>query len=261
MSSAGRPTRRTLATATAEGLSLDGDGRLLDVGCGPGTVALLLAAHYAEVVGLDPDEDMLSEAERIAMERGVTNSRWVHLRAEALPADLGQFRTVTFAASFHWMDRLAVARAVRDMLEPGGAVVHVDNRYQDGTEPTGEAPHPAVPVARIAELRRAYLGPDNRAGQSVRNVFPDREDLVFREAGFDGPEVVEVPGWGLVERTVEQVAANIFSNSSTAPHLFGDRLPAFEADLRALLDEVSPSGCFSLSLPDNRLLIWRPRQP
>ena len=39
-----------LANAMADALHLDGTGRLLDVGCGPGTVARRLAHVFAEVV-------------------------------------------------------------------------------------------------------------------------------------------------------------------------------------------------------------------
>jgi len=46
--------------------------------------------------------------------------------------------------------------------------------------------------------------------------------------------------------------------SSTAPHLFGARLPEFEADLRRVLADTSPAGWFSDRLPDNRLTVWRP---
>ena len=44
----------------------------------------------------------------------------VRLRAEGLPAGLGTFRLVTFAASFHWMDRPVVARTVRVDVDPPG---------------------------------------------------------------------------------------------------------------------------------------------
>jgi hypothetical protein len=47
-----------------------------------------------------------------------------------------------------------------------------------------------------------------------------------------------------------------FSSSPTVPHLFGDRLEGFEADLREVLEEASPSGRFSVRLPDNVLSIW-----
>jgi hypothetical protein len=49
----------------------------------------------------------------------------------------------------------------------------------------------------------------------------------------------------------------VLSSSSSAPHLFGDRIEAFESDLRAILLEASPEGLFSVRLPDNTLDIWR----
>jgi SAM-dependent methyltransferase len=249
------PNAAGLADAFQRALDLDGRGRLLDIGCGPGTVTLPLAGLFQEVVGLDADEGIIREAGRLAAERGVVNVRWVHGRAESLPADLGEFRVVTFAASFHWMDRPLVAATVRGMLEPGGVVVHVDNRHQDRLDLDDELPAP--PVEAIDELRRTYLGEDRRAGQGIRNSSPGDEAAVFRDAGFAGPEIVVVPDGRIIVRSVDDLVAQTFSLSSTAPHLFGDRLPEFEADLRRLLAEASPGGTFSARLPDNELKIWR----
>src|SRR5947209_1499487 len=124
---AGRlPYAPGLADALADDLGLDGRGRLLDVGCGPGTVARRLAPLFEAVVGVDPDPGMLAEAARLAAAAGIVQATWVRALAEALPAGLGVFRVITFGASFHWMDRPRVARAVRTMLTPGGAVVQVD---------------------------------------------------------------------------------------------------------------------------------------
>jgi len=38
---------------------------------------------------------MLEQAARRAVERGITNTRWVEMRAENLPGDLGRFRVAT----------------------------------------------------------------------------------------------------------------------------------------------------------------------
>jgi SAM-dependent methyltransferase len=180
-----------LADALARALALDGAGRLLDVGCGPGTVTLRLAPLFEAAVGLDPDPGMLAAASGAAARQGVSNVSWVGQRAEALPAGLGRFRVVTFAASFHWMDRPRVASAVATMLDPGGAAVQVD-----------------------------------------------------------------APGYR-PERTADDIVAQVFSSSGTAPHLFGDRQPDFEQDLRKILARASPAGRFSVRLPDNILRIWR----
>src|SRR3954454_13166654 len=90
-----------LGEALRDELGLDGDGRLLDVGCGPGSLTLLLAPYFAEVVGVDADAGMLIEAGRLAEQRGVGNVMWRQLRAEQLPGDLPPARVVTFAQSFH----------------------------------------------------------------------------------------------------------------------------------------------------------------
>jgi SAM-dependent methyltransferase len=256
-----------LADALARGLGLDGRGRLLDVGCGPGTVARRLASLFEAVTGLDPDPGMLAEAARLSAAEGISHTTWVQQRAEALPAGLGLFRVITFGASFHWMDRPRVARAVRTMLVPGGAaggaVVQVDAPGNRAGALLGEAPrdglrYPLAPDAAIGELRRRYLGPDQRAGQSIRNTSPSGEDDVFQAAGFKPARTVIVPDGREIVRTADQVVAERFSLSGSAPHLFGDRIGQFESDLRALLAGTSSSGRFSVRLQDNVLRIWRP---
>jgi SAM-dependent methyltransferase len=248
-----------LAQALADRLGLDGRGRLLDVGCGPGSIALFFAHLFEAVVGLDPDAQMIEEAETAAIENGITNASWVRMRAEALPDSLGTFRVVTFAQSFHWMDRPRVASATHQLLEPGGAAVQIDPPSDGEAGSMIDAPYPPVPDAAIDELRIRWLGPDRRAGQGRRNTSPSDEDAVFQDAGFAPEETVVVPDGRVIHRTIDEVVARVLSTSSTAPHLFGARLPDFEQDLRALLIEGSPQGRFSVHLQDNRLRIRRPR--
>ena len=82
-------------------LGLDGTGRLFDVGCGPGSLTLLLADRFEQAVGIDADGEMLREAARLAAAVGVSGVLWRQMYAEDLPGDLGRFRVVTFAQSFH----------------------------------------------------------------------------------------------------------------------------------------------------------------
>lgn len=167
-----------LADAFTDSLGADGTGRLLDVGCGPGRIALLVAERYRDVVGLDADANMLAEARRLAAERALVNATFVCGRAEHLPLDLGAFDAITFGASFHWMERARVASIVREMLVAGGRIVHVD---VDRTEAdTSSDRYPAVPQAAIDRLVRGYLGEGRRAGRSVGFVSPGDEDDVWR---------------------------------------------------------------------------------
>lgn len=254
-----KPYSPKLAEALATHLSLDGEGRLLDVGCGPGIVALLFAHLFDSVVGLDPDPGMVAEAVRAAAEEGIDNTAWIRMRAEELPASLGSFQVISFGQSFHWMDRPRVAAAVRDMLDPGGAVVQVDLWHTSPPdEPPKSGPHPSVPEAAIDELRRRWLGPYRRAGQSFRDTSPNEEDEVFQSAGFAPEQIVKVPDDRIITRSVDDVVAWVLSTSSTAPHLFGDQLDDFVQDLRSLLFATSPDGQFTVALSDNRLRIRRP---
>ncbi|MBB5959771.1 SAM-dependent methyltransferase [Saccharothrix tamanrassetensis] len=241
-------------------LGLDGTGRLLDVGCGPGIVALALAPHFAEVVGIDPDESMVAEAARQAARREATNVRWATARAEDLPADLGEFRAVVFAQSFHWTDRDQVAATVLEMLEPGGAFIHMSDLKDPPAEST-PLPAPTPPYAEIRELVQRYLGPGRRAGRgTLVNGTPGREDLVIERAGFEAFERHVVPAGQVVDRAPDNIVAWVFSRSDSAPHLFGDRLADFERDLRALLDGVSPDDRFAEHLPPTEIMTWRKPQ-
>lgn len=246
-----------LADVLEEALSLDGTGRLLDAGCGPGIVTLLLADRFAEAVGVDPDAGMLAEAERRAAMAGITNARWIRARAEELPFDLGRFRVVTFAQSFHWMDRNRVAAIVYAMLEPDGALVHVSD-VKEPRRDLVELPHPTPPYAEIKQLVQRYLGPVQRAGQGVLQYgSPGDEASVLIPAGFHGPERVLAPATEPFIRGIDDVVAWVYSLSSSAPHLFGERLSEFESDLRSLLRDASPEGSFADQPIDTEAFIWR----
>ncbi|UUU26839.1 class I SAM-dependent methyltransferase [Streptomyces sp. DSM 40750] len=245
------------ADTLAEALALDGRGRLLDVGCGPGIVLLPMARFFTEAVGVDPDEDMLVEAERQAERRGVTNARWVAARAEDLPAGLGEFQVVVFAQSFHWTDRDRVAATVREMLEPGGVFVHISDLKDPLPEPP-QLPLTAPPYDRVSDLVRRYLGPVRRAGQGkLVNGTPNGEELVIARAGFENFQRLVVPAGEVVTRTADDIVAWTFSRSDSAPHLFGDRLKDFERDLRALLERAAPDHRFAERPPATEIRTWR----
>lgn len=245
------------AGTLASALALDGRGRLLDVGCGPGIVTLAMARFFAEAVGVDPDEDMLAEAERQATRRGVTNARWVAARAEDLPAGLGEFRVVVFAQSFHWTDRDRVASTVLEMLEPGGTFVHMSDLQSPPPEPA-PPPLPAPPYAQISDLVRRHLGPVRRAGQGrLVNGTPGREDLVLARAGFEDFRRHVVPAGDVVNRTADDIVAWVFSRSDSAPHLFGGGVEDFERDLRAVLQRAAPDDRFAERLPATEIMTWR----
>lgn len=213
--------------ALADSLDLTGTERLLDVGCGPGSLTHLLAPHVAEALGIDADADMV----RVAARDAAPNERFVQMRAEELPGDLGTFDVITLAQSLHWFDTGDVARTLREMLAPGGRLVHVGATTHEGE---GNVPHDEI----LALIER-WLGPEKRAGQTHRRHFRDPREPIDG-AGFRHRREVEIRRDEAIARSEDDVVAAVFSLSFAAPHLFGDRIGEFESELRSLLRGRGP---------------------
>jgi SAM-dependent methyltransferase len=241
----GRPAYSPqLEALLSEELGLDGSGRLLDGGCGPGILTSRLAHLFEEAVGLDPDPAMLAEGRRVARERGIANVRWVQALAEELPgAAPGPYRTVTFGQSFHWTDEPRVAEAVYDMLEPGGGLTLIVHTVQGRPAPPSPGP-PPIPHAEIRALAEKYLGSTKRVGQGIAPVRSHRFEDVLVRTRFGAPRSIFAPGIPDLVRDSESVLSGYFSLSTSAPHLFGDRADDFAGEVRELLKSRSPEGVF-----------------
>ena len=247
---------RELAGRLTVELDLDGSGRLLDVGCGPGSLTLLLAERFEQAVGIDADGEMVREAARLAAAAGVAGVLWRQMYAEDLPGDLGRFRVVTFAQSFHWMDQHKVAKAVRGMLAAGGACIHVHATTHRGVPTEASLEFPEPPHEALLELTRRHLDQARRPAGLDRANRPGESDA-YRVAGFRGPQRVTIAG-PVVTRTSEELIAAVFSLSSSTPYLFGDHRAAFESEARRLLDRASPAGLFSEQMREIAVDLWRP---
>lgn len=100
-----------------------GAGSVLDVGCGTGTWACLLAQRGLVVVGLDPAAASLEVART---KPGADRVRWVHGDSTALPPLQVDLATMTgnvaqvFVTDADWMVTL---RAIGEALRPGGRLV------------------------------------------------------------------------------------------------------------------------------------------
>lgn len=253
----GRPAYSPgLEAVLGEELGLDGSGRLLDVGCGPGVLTVRLAHLFKEAVGLDPDPEMIAEGRRAAQERDIANITWVQALAEDLPAVApGAYRLVTFGSSFWWTDEARVAEAVYDMLEPGGALVLI--MHSPGGRSVPPSPGlPPIPHAEIEALVEKYLGTTRRAGQGAPPAHGTDEDAIA-STRFGVPQVMFAPGVPDLVRDTESVLAGYFSFSFSAPHLFGDRVEAFGTDMRNLLRARSPEGLFWDWPGDTKVILAR----
>ena len=100
-----------------------GARRVLDVGCGTGTFALLLAERGLEVTGVDPAGASLDVARA---KPGAERVRWIHGDATALPpleVDLATMTANVAQAIVDPADWDGTLRGVHDALRPGGHLV------------------------------------------------------------------------------------------------------------------------------------------
>jgi SAM-dependent methyltransferase len=141
----GRPTyAAALIRRVVQLCGLDPTCRLLDLGCGPGQLALAFAPFVGEVVGIDPEPEML----RIAGSEAARTGRVIEFRegsSHEVGADLGRFRLVVIGRAFHWMDRQETLVNLDRIIQPEGAVVLFDDH------------HPKVPDNRWSETYEGLI--------------------------------------------------------------------------------------------------------
>jgi ubiquinone/menaquinone biosynthesis C-methylase UbiE len=235
-------------THVVERFGLNGQGRLLDLGCGTGQLALPLAPYVGEAVGLDPDPAMLAEAAATAERSGVCNVRWLQGSdhdLEQLRHEIGPLRLALMGRSFHWMERGAVLRDLDSLIEPAGGVVVVsdDERVWAGQEAWHEA---------IRQTIQRWLGPQRRAGSGNYAV----EYVPFDES-FAASPFARVEHYHLtVERTpsLDEIVGYLYSTSFCSPGVLGNKRAAFEADLR---QQLSAYDRLTESIGLDAWLAWR----
>jgi len=99
--------------------------RVLDVGCGPGSITLGLAAVVApaEVVGVDLQAAQVEQARALAAERSVANARFEVANVYELPFPNASFDAVLAHTVLMGLREPVLAlRELRRVLRPGGVV-------------------------------------------------------------------------------------------------------------------------------------------
>lgn len=213
-------------------LGRGGRGRLLDLGCGTGQLAVALASRFAEVVGVDPEPDMLREAERVAAERGIENVTWIKGSAEDLgrrTSAWGRFDLVTIGTAFHLMDPIPTLDDAR-RVAAGGAVAVVYNG-----SPMWLHPEPwARAVRAVLEARLGRLDDSDFTTEALRSA----EDGM-RRLGYSSIQRWERSYADPID--VDFVAGHLLSATS-AEQIPPAQRQAFAQELAAAIAAVAQSG-------------------
>lgn len=150
--------------------------RVLDIGCGTGSVAILAQKLYpqAEITGMDPDPKALDRARRKAARAGVT-PRFDQGFSDELPYPDDSFDLVLSSFMFHHLkeaERIGTLKQVMRVLRPGGSLHLVDfgaaQARRDG------------PLARLLH-----------SAEHVHHNFEGGLEALLRGAGFASVEQLE----------------------------------------------------------------------
>src|SRR5260370_178261 len=119
----------------AQRLRLGNEHALIDLGTGPGLLALGFAPYVGRIVGVDPEPAMLVAARKAAA-RASKAITLIESKAEAIPGDVGRFHVVTIGRALHWMDRDRIAVLWERLVASDGTIlVCSSNSATDGRNP------------------------------------------------------------------------------------------------------------------------------
>jgi ubiquinone/menaquinone biosynthesis C-methylase UbiE len=153
--------------------------RLLDAGCGGGSITVGLANAVApgEVIGVDVDEESLETARQLAADKDVTNVRFEPGDVNALRLADASFDAVfSHALLQHVESPLAAVREMRRVLKPGGVIGIADADFG------GAIAHPSLPAIERGTEIWVKLRPSPHVGRQLRDLLV--------EAGLE-----RVDGW------------------------------------------------------------------
>ena len=100
-----------------------GCGSALDVGCGDGWLACLLAERCRDVTGVDRDHQMIALARERA--RDVRNVAFIDAEFPAFPFEEASFDFIASNTAIHHMNFEAALMAMNRLLRPGGRLAIV----------------------------------------------------------------------------------------------------------------------------------------
>jgi ubiquinone/menaquinone biosynthesis C-methylase UbiE len=209
--------------------------RVLDVGAGTGILSAQLAAAGADVLAVEPDEQMAA----VCGSKGILFERSTF---EDWQAGGRTFDLITFGQSFHWVDPAVALPKLASLLNPGGRLVLTWNRIR-----------PAEPLRQEIESISAEFGAATPAANSANNAETALQTLL-RTSDF-AVERIEISED--LQYSGEDWLSLVFTHSN---HIILE--PEIQTELRQRLRTVI--GDTGVSATNNALALVcrvRPEQP
>jgi len=226
---------------------LGGDDAVLDLGCGPGFLAVAFARHAGNVIGMDPEPAMLEAAAEYAHAR---EARVEFRQGSSYDLDklTGMFQLVTMGRSFHWMDRAATLGALDRIVTPRGAVALFRDSHVDVPQNRWRGEFRAV-IEPFAEKDPGHVRAARRGSGWIQH------EAVLLESKFNQLERHSVIQ--RIETPVERLIDRALSMSSTSPERLGQEMEAMTARLREVLNGHASDGVIVEVVESEALLAFR----
>ena len=181
-----------------EALGLGAGSRVVDLAAGSGKLTRALAGRFAEVVAIEPNDEM-----RTVLAQRSAGIRVLAGTAERIPLPDDSADGVFVGDAFHWFDgRAAIAELTRVLRPRGGLALLWNHWWSDGDDRTTNTLDPPIPAEAQALLDDIYVKSGRAAARAELadplDVFaggsfePIVEEAFLRTRRLSGAEVVDL---------------------------------------------------------------------
>ncbi|MGY4508573.1 class I SAM-dependent methyltransferase [Bradyrhizobium sp. USDA 3650] len=231
--------------SVAEKLGLSTQSSLIDLGTGPGLLALGFAPYVGRIVGVDPEPAMLDAARRAAASAGHALTL-IEGKVEMLSPDIS-FDIVTIGRALHWMDREPTLARLDRLVARGGAIlICASFSATDGRNPWLDS---------YNDVRRRW-SPAKLWEEAGRGTRTHRDlPAFFRGSAFQPTELVTVETSHVVG--VEDLTRRTLTYSSSSPDALGDNVEAILRDVREQLAAFSRNGVVAETIVSTAQIVKR----
>ena len=232
--------------SVAQKLGLSKRCALIDLGTGPGLLALGFAPYVGRIVGVDPEPAMLEAARGAAVSAG-RDLTLIEGKAETLAPDIGSFDVVTIGRALHWMDREPTLALLDRLVTRDGAIlICASFSATDGRNPWLDG---------YNEARRRWSPAQlwEEAGRGTRT----HRDLpaFFRGSAFQPAELVTVETSHAI--SVQDLTRRTLTYSSSSPDALGENVEAMLHEVEERLAAFSRDGMIAETIVSTAQIVKR----
>ena len=173
------------------------EGTVLDIGCGPGQLAIFLGKRLPglKILGLDVNADMIAAARKHGLDTSVGNIDFYLGDVHLLPFEDDSIDLVVSTFSLHhWQNAAVALREIRRVLKPGGRLLLVDLR-RDCRRWFYYAMKFIQQFLAPADTRRT----NGAVGSIYASYTPGELSGLLASVPFGSARIEAAPGWMLAQ--------------------------------------------------------------